>query len=155
MVGGVPSKAFKVPAEKLKAGAICINVAQHMNFGEGTEARCALVPAMGKVTISILARNLLRLYDNFHAPEPAPTAPMAPTTTKAWLSKKMGKLSHAGALGALLAVAVVGVGAFLAGVRYASRSQTASALSRVAYPYSHPTPSEPAISRVGYPYARP
>ena len=52
---------------------------QHMNFGEGTEARCALVPAMGKVTISMLARNLLRLHANFHEAtpprrQPQPTA---------------------------------------------------------------------------------
>jgi len=68
VIGGVPSKAFKIPAEGTKAGAICINVSQYMNFGEGTDTRCALVPAVGKVTIAILARNLLRLYDNFHAP---------------------------------------------------------------------------------------
>lgn len=74
VIGGVPAKSFKIPAEGMKAGAICINVSQYMNFGEGTEARCALVPAVGKVTIAILARNLLRLYDNFHAPPEAEVA---------------------------------------------------------------------------------
>ena len=67
VVAGVPSKGFVIPAAKIREGAICINVSQHMNFGDGTDKRCALVPAVGKVTIAILARNLLRLFDNFHA----------------------------------------------------------------------------------------
>ena len=81
VIGGVPVKSFKLSADSLKPGAICINVSQHMNFGEGVEAKCALVPAMGKVTIAILSRNLLRLYDNFHAPS-APNAPAASTRVK-------------------------------------------------------------------------
>ena len=40
--GGVPAK-YKIEAQKLKPGAICINVAQHMNFGDGTETKCVLV----------------------------------------------------------------------------------------------------------------
>lgn len=74
VIGGVPVKGFVLAAEGLKPGAICINVSQFMNFGEGTEARCALVPAVGKVTIAILARNLLRLHSNFHTLSPPPRA---------------------------------------------------------------------------------
>jgi len=72
VIGGVPSKNFQIAATEIKKGAICINVAQHMNFGEGTDERCAVVPAVGKVTIAILARNLLRLHANFHAPKKPP-----------------------------------------------------------------------------------
>ena len=32
------------------------------NFADGTEDKCAFVPAIGKVTIAMLQRNLLRLY---------------------------------------------------------------------------------------------
>ena len=35
------------------------------NFADGTEDKCAFVPAIGKVTIAMLQRNLLRLHDNF------------------------------------------------------------------------------------------
>ena len=70
VVSGVPAKGFSIAAAALRAGAICINVSQHMNFGEGVDAKCALVPAMGKVTISMLARNLIRLHHNFHRRAP-------------------------------------------------------------------------------------
>ena len=55
VVSEVPVKSFKLAAEGFKPGAICINVSQHMNFGDGIDQKCALVPTMGKVTISILA----------------------------------------------------------------------------------------------------
>lgn len=141
VVGGVPAKSFKIEAQKLKPGAICINVAQHMNFGDGTETKCVLVPAVGKVTIAILARNLLRLYRNFHAP--------APSTTERLLAKV--KRSPVRTLGTVLTIAALGVGIFYAGFLY-GRPRT-SALSRVGYPYAHPT--APAHTQVGYPYARP
>ena len=44
VVSGVPVKSFKISAESMKAGAIAINVSQHMNFGEGVEERCARLP---------------------------------------------------------------------------------------------------------------
>lgn len=67
VISGVPVKSFTIAADAMKPGAIAINVSQHMNFGPGVEERCALVPAIGKVTIAILARNLLRLHTNFHS----------------------------------------------------------------------------------------
>lgn len=112
VVGGVPSKAFQIPAEGIKAGAICINVAQHMNFGEGTEARCALVPAIGKVTIALLARNLLRLHANFHAPPAQEKVQKAKLTLK---RPTLGCCATAMATAALVAVAAFYVG-FQAGI---------------------------------------
>lgn len=148
VVGGVPSKAFKLPTEKLKCGAICINVSQHMNFGEGTEAKCALVPAVGKVTIAILARNLLRLYDNFHASAPTPSAlsalsPFALTTANRPTLRT---------LGACLAISGLGLGLFYAGYRYGLQAATATKLLKTGYPYANPRGA--ALARVQYPYAR-
>jgi len=65
VVAGVPSKAFCVKADALKPGAICVNFSQHQNFEKGVEDKCTLVPAIGKVTIAMLERNLLRLQANF------------------------------------------------------------------------------------------
>ena len=109
VIGAVPAKAFKIPAAGMKAGAICINVSQHQNFGEGTEGRCVLVPACGKVTIAILARNLLRLYDNFPAPRRA-ASPM----------KLLVESPAARSLMLVASFVVVGVSAFMAGRRVGS-----------------------------------
>ena len=147
VVGGVPAKAFKLPAEKLKRGAICINVAQHMNFGDGVEAKCALVPAVGKVTIAILARNLLRLYDNFHAP-PATRVALSPRTLVA------AKRPTVREVGGVLAISAVALGIFYAGYRYGSNAAAAAskALLRAGYPSGYAN-LHGAPARVGY--ARP
>ena len=100
VVGGVPVKSFKLAAEGFKPGAICINVSQHMNFGDGVDQKCALVPTMGKVTISILARNLLRLYDNFHAPPPR----------RSWL-----QAAQSGTMGVVVAIVASAAAGFLVG----------------------------------------
>ena len=41
---------------------------RYQNFGEGVGELGNLVPAVGKVTIAMLERNLLRLHANFHEP---------------------------------------------------------------------------------------
>ena len=43
---------------------------RYQNFGEGVSELGNLVPAVGKVTIAMLERNLLRLHANFHVPSP-------------------------------------------------------------------------------------
>ena len=140
----IPVKAFKLPAEKLKRGAICINVAQHMNFGDGVEAKCALVPAVGKVTIAILARNLLRLYDNFHAP-PATRVALSPRTLVA------AKRPTVREVGGVLAISAVALGIFYAGYRYGSNAAAAAskALLRAGYPSGYAN-LHGAPARVGY-----
>lgn len=74
VVSGVPSASFKVPTECLMPGVICINFAPQSNFDkDGVDAIGTLCPAIGKVTIAMLQRNLLRLYENFSMNEqPAP-----------------------------------------------------------------------------------
>lgn len=67
VVSGVPSAAFRVPTECLMPGVVCINFAPMCNFDkDGVGAIGTLCPAIGKVTIAMLQRNLLRLYENFH-----------------------------------------------------------------------------------------
>ncbi len=63
VISGVPSKSFSIDAAKIRAGAIAINFAPQSNFSAGIEERAsAYVPAIGKVTIAMLERNLLRLH---------------------------------------------------------------------------------------------
>ncbi|KAK6504181.1 NAD-dependent 5,10-methylenetetrahydrafolate dehydrogenase [Arthrobotrys conoides] len=65
VVTGVPSKGYKFPVELLKDGAICINFSSEENFGPEVMNKASIyVPAIGKVTIAILLRNLVRLCQN-------------------------------------------------------------------------------------------
>ncbi|SPN97771.1 probable methylenetetrahydrofolate dehydrogenase (NAD+) [Cephalotrichum gorgonifer] len=66
IISGVPSEAYKVPTELIRDGAVCINFASFRNFdGPAIKERASIyVPSVGKVTIAVLLRNLLRLIDN-------------------------------------------------------------------------------------------
>jgi methylenetetrahydrofolate dehydrogenase (NAD+) len=72
VISGVPSAKYKVPIAKIKDGAVCINFssekvfqsllyqANSQNFDPEVKQKAAIyVPAIGKVTIAILLRNLL------------------------------------------------------------------------------------------------
>jgi len=64
VISAVPSKAYKVKTEWLKDGCFCVNVASEKNFETDVKTRAALyIPAVGKVTITMLLRNLLRLRE--------------------------------------------------------------------------------------------
>jgi len=60
IITGVPSASYKFPSELIKEGAICINFSSEKNFDNaGVKERAAIyVPAIGKVTIAMLLRNL-------------------------------------------------------------------------------------------------
>ncbi|KAF8430311.1 hypothetical protein EV426DRAFT_580917 [Tirmania nivea] len=65
IVTGVPTKSYKFPLEFVKDGAVCINFSSEKNFEPAIKERASIyVPAIGKVTIVILLRNLLRLIEN-------------------------------------------------------------------------------------------
>ncbi|KAF3928099.1 hypothetical protein AA313_de0203194 [Arthrobotrys entomopaga] len=65
VITGVPSKNYKFPVELLKDGAICINFSSEKNFDVSVKEKASIyVPAIGKVTIAILLRNLVRLCQN-------------------------------------------------------------------------------------------
>lgn len=64
VIGGVPAASFKIPTEWIKQDAICINFSSEKNFEPNVRSRAsAYLPAIGKVTVSMLQRNLLRLVD--------------------------------------------------------------------------------------------
>ncbi|CAG8549878.1 5289_t:CDS:2 [Ambispora leptoticha] len=67
VITGVPSKSYKLSTDLLRDGVVAINFSAYKNFEENvTEKASIYVPAVGKVTIAMLERNLLRLYEYFH-----------------------------------------------------------------------------------------
>lgn len=61
VISGVPGVKFKVPTDLIRDGAVCINFSSEKNFNgpEVKEKASIYVPAIGKVTIAVLLRNLL------------------------------------------------------------------------------------------------
>ncbi|SCU85430.1 LAME_0D01310g1_1 [Lachancea meyersii CBS 8951] len=65
VITGVPSGNYKIPTEYIREGAVCINFSSHKNFDDSVKSKASLyVPSTGKVTISMLLRNMLRLVEN-------------------------------------------------------------------------------------------
>ncbi|KAI5826339.1 NAD(P)-binding protein [Schizophyllum commune Tattone D] len=59
VVSAVPSPSYKVKTACLKDGCVCVNVAADKNFEADVREKASLyVPAVGKVTILMLLRNL-------------------------------------------------------------------------------------------------
>lgn len=68
VVTGVPSPNFKIKTELLKDGVVAINVSSSNNFNEDVETRASMyAKAIGKVTIAMLQRNIVRLYKYYFA----------------------------------------------------------------------------------------
>src|SRR5271170_6080875 len=65
IITGVPSANYKFPTELIRDGAICINFSREKNFDNaGVKEHAAIyVPAIGKVTIAMLLRNLYVRWD--------------------------------------------------------------------------------------------
>lgn len=62
VVSAVPSAAYKVRTEWLKDGCVCVNVAADKNFEKDVREKASVyMPTIGKVTIMMLLRNLMRL----------------------------------------------------------------------------------------------
>ena len=60
VISGVPGESFKVSTQYVKSGACCVNFSSEKNFTPDIKEKAAIyVPAIGKVTIIILLRNLL------------------------------------------------------------------------------------------------
>jgi methylenetetrahydrofolate dehydrogenase (NAD+) len=60
VISGVPGDKYKVPLEKMRPGAVCINFSSERNFTPEVKEKASIyVPAIGKVTIAVLLRNLL------------------------------------------------------------------------------------------------
>jgi methylenetetrahydrofolate dehydrogenase (NAD+) len=83
IVTGVPSKDYKFPTEFVKYGAVCVNFSSEKNFDVVVKEHAALyVPSIGKVTIAMLLRNLLRLIDNKAARARAAASPATNNVSK-------------------------------------------------------------------------
>ncbi|TGO12455.1 hypothetical protein BTUL_0088g00320 [Botrytis tulipae] len=63
VISGVPGEKFKINTELIRDGAVCINFSSQKNFdGPAVKEKASIyVPSIGKVTIAVLLRNLLRL----------------------------------------------------------------------------------------------
>lgn len=61
VISGVPGSSYKIDTNLIRDGATCINFSSEKNFDATTvkEQASFYVPAIGKVTISVLLRNLL------------------------------------------------------------------------------------------------
>lgn len=72
VISGVPGESFKIPTSLLRDGAVCINFSTEKNFEVDVKDKASIyVPAIGKVTIVVLLRNLLRLVQNRQARPPS------------------------------------------------------------------------------------
>ncbi|KAI9311641.1 hypothetical protein BX666DRAFT_1994069 [Dichotomocladium elegans] len=67
VITGVPTPKYKLPTNLLKDGVIAINFSSFANFEDDVKSRASIfVPSVGKVTVAMLERNLLRLHDYQH-----------------------------------------------------------------------------------------
>merc|ERR1740139_150884 len=70
VVTGVPVKGYRLPTEWIKENTIVVNVASFKNVDEDALLKIkgvTYIPMVGKVTVAMLERNLMRLYANFHS----------------------------------------------------------------------------------------
>mmetsp|Transcript_8096 Transcript_8096/g.9778 ORF Transcript_8096/g.9778 Transcript_8096/m.9778 type:complete len:366 (+) Transcript_8096:124-1221(+) len=71
VITGVPAKAYRLPTEWIQPNTTVVNVASFKNVDEESLLKIpgvVYVPLVGKVTVAMLERNLVRLFDNFHHP---------------------------------------------------------------------------------------
>jgi methylenetetrahydrofolate dehydrogenase (NAD+) len=71
IVTGVPDPEYKLPLEYVRPGQVVVNVATDSNVDAEeiiSIPGVRYVPLVGKVTIAMLEKNMMRLYQNFHAP---------------------------------------------------------------------------------------
>jgi len=62
VVSAVPNPHYKIKTEWLKDGCVCLNIAADKNFEKTVREKASIyIPAVGKLTIMMLLRNLLRL----------------------------------------------------------------------------------------------
>ncbi|KAI8060222.1 hypothetical protein BC940DRAFT_312519 [Gongronella butleri] len=67
VITGVPTPNYKLPTNILKDGVIAINFSSFKNFEDDIKSKASIfVPSVGKVTVAMLERNLLRLHDYQH-----------------------------------------------------------------------------------------
>jgi len=68
IITGVPTKDYKLPTEWVQPGTVVINVSHFKNVDEEALLKVPgvkYVPLVGKVTVGMLERNLIRLIKQF------------------------------------------------------------------------------------------
>eukprot|EP00560_Eucampia_antarctica_P008347 CAMPEP_0197826748 /NCGR_PEP_ID=MMETSP1437-20131217/3657_1 /TAXON_ID=49252 ORGANISM="Eucampia antarctica, Strain CCMP1452" /NCGR_SAMPLE_ID=MMETSP1437 /ASSEMBLY_ACC=CAM_ASM_001096 /LENGTH=376 /DNA_ID=CAMNT_0043427317 /DNA_START=91 /DNA_END=1221 /DNA_ORIENTATION=- len=71
VITGVPTKDYRLPSEWVNPNSTVINVSSFKNVDEESLLKIegvVYVPMVGKVTVAMLERNLMRLYNNYHHP---------------------------------------------------------------------------------------
>jgi len=71
VVTGVPTKNYRLPTEWIQKNTTVVNVASFKNVDEESLLKIpgvVYIPMVGKVTVAMLERNLMRLYEQFHSP---------------------------------------------------------------------------------------
>ena len=66
---GVPTKNYRLPSEWVQPNTTVVNVASFKNVDEENLLKIpgvVYVPMVGKVTVAMLERNLVRLFEQFH-----------------------------------------------------------------------------------------
>eukprot|EP00980_Cylindrotheca_fusiformis_P015361 scaffold4306_cov154-Cylindrotheca_fusiformis.AAC.7 len=88
VVTGVPTKAYRMPTEWIRPNTTVVNVASFKNVDEESLLKIpgvVYIPMVGKVTVAMLERNLMRLYEQFHSPQsPAAAAASQKNTIANW-----------------------------------------------------------------------
>ena len=68
----MPTKDYRLPADWIQPNSTVVNVASFKNVDEEALLKIpgvVYVPMVGKVTVAMLERNLMRLFDQFHHPD--------------------------------------------------------------------------------------
>ena len=69
MVTGVPTKNYRLPSEWVQENTTVVNVSSFKNVDQESLLKIpgvVYVPMVGKVTVAMLERNLVRLFEQFH-----------------------------------------------------------------------------------------
>lgn len=72
VITGVPTKNYRLPTEWIQKHTTVVNVASFKNVNEDEILQIdgvQYIPMVGKVTVAMLERNLMRLFYNFHHPD--------------------------------------------------------------------------------------
>merc|ERR1712176_264846 len=71
VITGVPVKDYRLPTEWINPNTTVVNVSSFKNVDEKELLQIpgvVYVPMVGKVTVAMLQRNLIRLFEQFHLP---------------------------------------------------------------------------------------
>jgi hypothetical protein len=115
VVTGVPTKDYRLPSDWVKPNTTVVNVASFKNVDEESLLKIpgvVYVPMVGKVTVAMLERNLVRLFEQFHTDGGRPlkkqkTQYAAEPTAGLWLGQHPLQWYTAAAVTLLVAMEVM------------------------------------------------